>query len=222
MRAAIRHKACPVVIRYAIIAYGMIQNVLRTALFCVLAGALRAQPGIGQNGVANAASQIPPTLPGGAIALGARFTIRGVRLGSPGHTQVTISRNGAATPLKTFGISSGRIDARMSHSAPVGSDLLVVSVDGKASKAFPLEVSTFNPGLYSRNGEGWGSGRIDNIEPSGAHTANSEVNPARPGRPGRAPDCVKDPLTTGTEVGPNPLAYRTTVSPDMAGELSPG
>jgi uncharacterized protein (TIGR03437 family) len=161
----------------------MTQNVLRAAMFCALAGGLRAQPGIGQNGVVNAASEIPPTLPGGSIARSARFIIRGVHLGSLGHTLVTVSRNGATTPVKILGINNWRIDALMPPSAPLGSASLVVSVDGKASKAFHLEVSAFNPGLFSRNGEGWGPGRIDNIDPSGAHIANSETNPAHPGKP---------------------------------------
>ena len=38
----------------------------------------------------------------------------------------------------------------------------------------------------------------------------------------RSPDCVTDPFTSGTEVGPKPLAYSTTVSPGCAGVEAPG
>jgi hypothetical protein len=38
----------------------------------------------------------------------------------------------------------------------------------------------------------------------------------------RVPDCVSDPLTTGTDVGPNPFAKISTVSPGLAGVVEPG
>jgi uncharacterized protein (TIGR03437 family) len=133
---------------------------------------LFAQPGIGQNGVVNAASQIPPTLAGGAIARGALFTIRGVRLA--GQTSVTIS----GLPLKILRLEPRKIDVLMPMSAPLGSGSLVVTVDGRASKAFPIEVAAVNPGIFSRNGEGWGPGRVENADGSD----NSAANPAHPGQ----------------------------------------
>src|SRR6202035_4964787 len=71
------------------------RRIMIAAVFAVM---LMWQPGIGQNGVVNAASQIPPTLPGGTSARGALFTIHGVRLTSPsvGRTTVTVS----GMPLK--------------------------------------------------------------------------------------------------------------------------
>ena len=36
------------------------------------------------------------------------------------------------------------------------------------------------------------------------------------------PDCVSDPLTTGIDVDPKPLAYITIVSPGWAGVVKPG
>ncbi|HYL39523.1 MAG TPA: IPT/TIG domain-containing protein, partial [Bryobacteraceae bacterium] len=151
-------------------------------LIFALATCASAQPGIRQNGVVNAASLIPPTLPGGVIARGALFTIHGVRLGSAGHTTVTVSQNGSATPVTALKIDARRIDALMPKSAPAGSSALVVTVDGQASKPFPMEVAASNPGIFSRNGEGWGPGRIDNIAPSGSRSPNSIANPARPGQ----------------------------------------
>lgn len=35
------------------------------------------------------------------------------------------------------------------------------------------------------------------------------------------PDCAVEPLTTGVDVGPNPLAYSTRVSPGLAGVVYP-
>jgi uncharacterized protein (TIGR03437 family) len=152
------------------------------ALLLALAQSVSGQPGIGQNGVVNAASQIPPTLAGGAIAWGALFDIHGVRFGSQGHTQLTVSRNGVTTPIPILSAQPRRIEARMPRSAPLGSGSLVVTVDGQASKPFPIEVAASNPGIFSRNLEGWGPGRAENIDARGVRSANSRLNPARPGQ----------------------------------------
>ncbi len=147
-----------------------------------LVPSLCAQPGIGQNGVVNRASQIPPTLPGGAIARGALFTIYGVRLGSPGNTTVALRQGKNSTPIDLLEVQARQVQALMPKSAPLGAALLELTADGKRSKPFPIEVAAFNPGIFSRNAQGWGPGRIDNISRTGARSANSTSNPARPGR----------------------------------------
>src|SRR5690348_13049889 len=91
-------------------------------------------PGIRQNGVVNSASQVPPTLAGGAIARGALFTIFGVRLGTIGQTTVTVS-GAAATVINA---NPTRAEAVMPQSAPLGSAPLVVTVNGLASKPFAI------------------------------------------------------------------------------------
>src|ERR1035437_8171270 len=56
--------------------------------------------------------------------------------------------------------------------------------------------------------------------------ANSTVAVTPPiliaGNTGSVPDCAAEPLTTGEDVGPNPLASSTTVSPGFAGVVKPG
>ena len=146
------------------------------------AGSLSAQPpGIGQNGVVNAASRIPPTLPGGAIARGALFTVYGVRLAAK-STSVALKRPGVTLPIKILSQQPKRLEALMPMSAPLGSSSLVVTVDGMPSKPFPIEIAAFNPGIFARNQSGWGPGRIENIDHSGKRSANSPRNPARPGQ----------------------------------------
>src|SRR5205807_273925 len=108
------------------------------------ASTISAQPGIGQNGVVNAASQIAPTLAGGAIARGALFNIYGVLFGTPDNTTVTISTGGATVPVKILSIRPSKIDAFMPASAPLGHSSLIVTVNGKAGKPFPIEVAAFN------------------------------------------------------------------------------
>ena len=145
------------------------------------AAAVVGQPGIAQNGVVNLASRIPPTLAGGAIAPGALFSIYGIRMGAADRTAVTFSQGPSSTRVQIVSVFPRRIEALMPRSTPLGSGSLVVTVDGKPSKAFPVNVVASNPGIFSRNGEGWGEGRIENIDASGSRSANSSSNPARPG-----------------------------------------
>ena len=151
------------------------------ALSVVLAAIAYAQPGIGQNGVANAASQIAPTLPGGAIARGALFDISGVRLVSAEATKVTITGSGRTLLLTLVSAQPRHVEALMPRDAPLGQASLVVTVGTSASRPFPVEIVASNPGIFSRNLEGWGPGRIDNLASNGARSSNSIVNPARPG-----------------------------------------
>src|SRR5579883_1649544 len=105
----------------------------RIAMLSILAAALHAQPGIGQNGVVNAASRIPPSLPGGSIGRGAVFLIDGVRLGSAGHTSVAIVNGGRSVPVTVMESLPRRIRALMPADAPIGKSSLIVTVDQKAS-----------------------------------------------------------------------------------------
>jgi len=45
-----------------------------------------------------------------------------------------------------------------------------------------VEIVEFNPGIFSENGEGWGQGRISNLDPGGSRTANSVIHPAHRGQ----------------------------------------
>lgn len=151
-----------------------------TILF--LARCISAQPGIGQNGVVNSASQIPPTLPGGTLARGALFQIRGVRFGEPGHAQVTLHQGQSSFPVRVFSNGPKWIDAMIPSDAPLGREMLTVTAGGRNSRPFPVEVVASNPGIFSRNGEGWGPGRIQNVSRSGARTDNGLKNPAMRGQ----------------------------------------
>ena len=150
----------------------------------LLQGGLCAQPGVGQNGVVNSASQIPTSLPGGALARGALITIHGVRLGDAGRTTVTLTRAEVSTPLRLVKIQPNLIQAIVPPSMPVGPASLMVVADGKQSRPFPLEIADYNPGIFTLNEEGWGAGRVDDIAASGERSRNSPSTPARRG--GRA------------------------------------
>lgn len=58
----------------------------------------------------------------------------------------------------------------------------MITVNGRSSRPFPVEIAASNPGLFSLNQLGWGEGRIENLDSTGKRTTNSIANPARPGQ----------------------------------------
>ncbi len=134
----------------------------RVCLLILTAASAIAQPGIGQNGVVNSASQMPPTLPGGALAPGARFSIYGVRLGSSAaSTQISAG----PMQIKATSITPTRIEATLPANAAPGTLPLVVTVNGMKSKPFPIHIVPSNPGIYSKNGLGWGPAVASTVRP---------------------------------------------------------
>jgi uncharacterized protein (TIGR03437 family) len=148
-------------------------EVIRSACLALLMGVvpLVAQPpAISQNGVVNAASRIPPTLAGGALARGSQFTIYGVRFGASERTARVTLRHGQSTiAASIISVRPKRIDAWLPDSIPSGPAVLTVKVNGQSSTEFKVEVVDSNPGLFSRNGEGWGPAAIRNAEDRPLH-----------------------------------------------------
>jgi hypothetical protein len=70
----------------------------------------------------------------------------------------------------------------MPQDASLGENSLIVETAGQASKPFRIDIVAFNPGLFSRNGEGWGPGRADNLDSQDRSTPNSFDHPAKPGQ----------------------------------------
>ncbi len=157
------------------------------ATFCFFAGLAWGQPpAIFQGAVVNAASQMHPALPGGAIARGALFTIRGLRFGSDAAAlSIRISQESksvAATVLKlqTLAPNSQVIQARMPSDAPLGQVDLRLARGDEESRPFLLEVAASAFGIESQNASDWGQGRIYK-EHSGKRLAVSYTDPARYG-----------------------------------------
>jgi uncharacterized protein (TIGR03437 family) len=146
--------------------------VIRAFALALFAGAipLPAQPpAIGQNGVVNTASQIPSTLPGGALAPGSLFTAYGVRFGTSNTgVKVTLQRGQTKIAAKVVSVRPKRIDAWLPRTVPPGPALITVEVNGASSDPFHVQVIDGNPGLFSTNGEGWGPGLFRKAE-SPAH-----------------------------------------------------
>jgi uncharacterized protein (TIGR03437 family) len=146
---------------------------------CTSSFVVHAQPpAIGQNGVVNSASQIPPTLAGGALARGARFKIQGVRLAGSDPTSVILSRGAVSQNAQVLSAASLTIEAIVPPTAPLGPVEIRVRRGSETSAPFPVRISGANSGLYSRNGSGWGPGLVQNLRSN--RRDNSIDDPARP------------------------------------------
>ncbi len=143
---------------------------LAAALWSVAAVNYAQPPAIGQNGVVNAASRIPPTLPGATLARGARFQIDGVRLAGSGNTRVTIESGGRFLTAAIRSADASRIEAVLPPATRLGQNTVVVERATGRSNPFRINVSATAVGLYSVNEKGWGQGKIDILDGQGRKT----------------------------------------------------
>lgn len=174
---------------------------------------LLIQPSIGQNGVVNRASQIPPTLASGSLSRGAAFTIHGVHFGSA--AAVSLRKGNASTRVRVLAASAEKIEAVLPEDSPIGPGVLIVSTGGSESKPFPVQISASNPGIFSVNQRGWGPGKIENLDSLGKRAANSTSNPAHPGQR------VAMRITgLGKDSGASLVIGNRTVKPDIPRPLA--
>jgi uncharacterized protein (TIGR03437 family) len=120
-------------------------------------------PAIAPGGIVNAASRLPASLRGGAIAAGARFTIPGVRLGPEiavhgsesdpptvlSDVTVQIAQGDRVVNAGLLLVSAARIDAWMPDAAPLGKVELTVIYQGQSSEPYPLTLVAASAGFYS-------------------------------------------------------------------------
>ena len=99
---------------------------------------------------------MPPALPGGLIAPGARFTIRGVRLGTAGQTAVNVQWDSHQARAQLLSVSSNEIEGILPLTVPSGEAMITVASAILTSRPFPIRVADSAPGLYSANRRGWG------------------------------------------------------------------
>jgi len=128
-----------------------------------LAGAdIPAPPAIAPGGIVNAASRLPASLRGGAIAPGARFTIPGVRLGPDigvrgsesdppvklADVSVRIAQRDRVVDAGLLLVSATRIDAWMPEGTPLGNVQLTVTYQGRASEPYDLTMVRASVGFF--------------------------------------------------------------------------
>ncbi len=164
-------------------------------------------PAIRSNGVVNAAGEVPSSLPGGAIARGARIAIHGVRLEGGA---VSVHAAGVERAARILSSSGDRIEAVMPAAVPAGPATVVVRTAAGASAPFAIRAVHAAPGLYSINGKGWGPAR-----------ATPAVSAAKPARPGQtiAIDATGVGASTEVFVGSRPARVLTPAASGIRFEI---
>jgi uncharacterized protein (TIGR03437 family) len=122
-----------------------------------------APPAIDPGGVVNAASRLPASLAGGAIARRARFILSGVRLGpdpgltasqsdppaSLGGVSVAIAQGENRVSADLFFAGPERIEGWIPSSAPLGPVSITVTYDGRTSLPYEMSLVASSLGFFS-------------------------------------------------------------------------
>ncbi len=130
---------------------------LPALLLCLLLPlvCLAQPPAIDQEGVFNAASRIPPSLPGGGLAPGARIVIKGLRFEA--NSKVRISAHDA----QVLSVSPTRILALVPEPLPAGNAGLTVANGDGVSRPFAVRIVPAAFGFYSANDKSWGPAKME-------------------------------------------------------------
>lgn len=124
---------------------------------------------------------MPPSLPGGSIARGSRFSILGLRLGkTTKEVSVSLAQGSSSVAVPVLSVEPTRIEALLPEDAPLGSGRLIVIRTGESSRPFDVKVVPSSFGIFTVNQSGWGPGLID-VAVAGKPVRVSSANPARPG-----------------------------------------
>jgi uncharacterized protein (TIGR03437 family) len=137
--------------------------VVLAAANLVFLAVAQVPPAIDPGSVVNAASRMPTSLPAGALARGARFSLTGVRLGpergvkgnasGPPETlegvSIRIVQGQTDVPTGILFASSGRIEGLIPRRAPLGRVQLTVIYHGRASEPYPLTLVESGFGFFT-------------------------------------------------------------------------
>jgi len=171
---------------------------LRILLACVFgAGCAIAQPPLIYNrAVVNAASFMPPRLPGGAIAQGSIFSIFGARLGPATPVQVssfplnttlsnvsiTVTQGSTTVNAIPIYVSASQINSIMPSNAPLGTASLRVITGNSQSNPMPVVIAANAFGIFTATGTGLGPGILQDFISQTNQPINSATGAAQPGQ----------------------------------------
>ena len=155
-----------------------------------------AAPNFTEDSILNAASFLPPGLPGGAIAQGSIFTIFGTGLGpDPGVNaaefplqtelagiSVTVDNGSkvAVSAIPLFG-DFKQINAIMPSDAPLGEAMMTVTFDGETSNPVAVNIVESAVGVFTATGIGIGPGSITNFFSAADQPLNTGHATLQPG-----------------------------------------
>jgi uncharacterized protein (TIGR03437 family) len=169
----------------------------RILLACVLACCAYAQlPLIYNRAIFNAASYMPPTLSGGAIAQGSIFTVFGSNIGPStpvqvsqfplgtalGGISITVTQGSTTVNAIPLYVSATQINAIMPSNAPLGAASLRVKTPSYQSNPMTVNIAPTAFGIFTAAGAGLGPGIVQNFVSQTNEPINSASNAAMPGQ----------------------------------------
>ena len=138
-------------------------------------------PAITQEGVRNLASQMPPSLPGGALAPGALISIRGLRLSARDQApRIVFRQSGSELAAEAIKSTTEYLETRVPSKLVAGNADLIVIREGQASRPFLVHIRPGAFGIFSENGKGWGPGGPE-AHPAGSAAISGTGLGAYPG-----------------------------------------
>jgi uncharacterized protein (TIGR03437 family) len=155
-----------------------------------------AAPNFLPTSVVNAASFLPPEVPGGSLAQGSMFTIFGTDLGP--EVPVSATTFPLSTDLEGISISveneskaivaaiplfgrGTQINAIMPSDAPLGEAMMTVTYNGESSPPVPVNIVASAVGIFTSTGIGMGPGSITNFFSATEQPLNTHHEPIEPG-----------------------------------------
>jgi uncharacterized protein (TIGR03437 family) len=165
--------------------------------FLVTAIAVLAQgPLIYNRSVYNAASFLPPGIPGSPIARGSIFSIFGTRIGPAtavraqsfplgttlGNVSITFAQGGTTVNVLPIFVSATQINAIMPSNAPLGTGALQITFNNGRSNFIPVRVAAASFGIFTALGTGIGPGILQNFVTQAEQPINSPTIPAQRGQ----------------------------------------
>ena len=168
----------------------------RILVVAVFAAGAFAQPIIYNRAVYNAASFMPPRLPGGAVAQGGIFTIFGTSLGPAkpvqatsfplgttlGGTSVLVKKGTTTVNAIRIYVSASQLNVIMPSNAPLGTASVRVQTGFGQSNPMTVNIGPAAFGIFTATGTGLGPGILQNYIAQDNHPINSATIAAEPGQ----------------------------------------
>jgi uncharacterized protein (TIGR03437 family) len=169
----------------------------RILLYLFSVGCVVAQPPLIYNRkVLNAASYVPQSVPGGAIARGSTFSIFGARLGPATPAQVsqfpltttlanvsiTVTQGTTVVNAIPTYVRDSQINAIMPSNAPLGAVSIRVTYNNFKSNPMTAVISASAFGIFAARGIGFGPGILQNFVSQSVQPINSPTIAAKPGQ----------------------------------------
>jgi uncharacterized protein (TIGR03437 family) len=153
-------------------------------------------PLISNRAIFNAASYMPPRLPGGAIAQGSIFTIFGTNIGPAtpvqvsqfplgttlGGISITVTQGSKTVNAIPVYVSANQINAIMPSNAPLGAASVRVKTPNFSSNPMTVNIASSAFGIFTATGAGLGPGILQNFVSQTNQPINSPTVAAMPGQ----------------------------------------